>query len=237
MHDIPDPESFLQQPEAHHINGKSRRRVEPIPALDAADSVTVQIELLKETYDEILQAMANNEWEHDEGLRTVLLTGLGYLDGKMRLEQIERGYLSGDREGARRVDALANDLAAYHSMYSVMKFKAFKLYKVNQVLEFNVSGLKATERMWEGWADRMRRQHAELQSEVLRLRALMSEFKIDWDPSQSPLVTAALLLAQRADEVDREPEPEPEPPLQLDEPLLPPRVSLWKRISAFFRGS
>jgi hypothetical protein len=234
MHDIPDPENFLHDAQNFAANGNSSRRLESIPALDEADSVTLQIEILKETYEEILQAVANNEWEHDEGLRTVLLTGLGYLDGKLRLEQIEASRGLG-AQADERVNRLANDLAAYHSMYSVMKYKAFKLYKVNQVQEFNISGLRATERMWEGWADRMRRQHADLQAEVLRLRALMSEFKIDWDPAQSPAVATTLLLAQQA--AAPPPEPEPLPELEDVDELdpEPPSLTLWQRLVRYFR--
>lgn len=234
MHDIPDPESFLYDARSHSNNGSSRRRFEPIPALDEADAVTVQIELLKETYDEILRAIAENEWEQDEGMRTVLLRGLGFVDGSLRLRQVGDAT-SPDGESVTRVETLANDLAVYHSMYSVMKYKAFKLYKVNQVLEFNVSGLRATERMWEGWADRMRRQHTELQAEVVRLRALMSEFKIDWDPEQNPAVATTLLLAQKA--AAPPPEPEPLPDLfAFEEPPLVPKVPFWRRVADFFRG-
>jgi hypothetical protein len=63
-------------------------------------------------------------------------------------------------------------------MYAVMKFKAFKMYKLNQTLEFNVAGLRATERMWEEWAERMRREQTELRTELLRLRSVMSEFDV-----------------------------------------------------------
>jgi hypothetical protein len=94
----------------------------------------------------------------------------------LQVEQINRSQDAG--ELASRVDSLVQDLASYHSMYAVMKFKAFKMYKLNQTLEFNVAGLRATERMWEEWAERMRKEQSELRTEVLRLRSVMSEFDV-----------------------------------------------------------
>ena len=154
----------------------ARPRVEPIPVLDAAEQVTVQIDLLREQYEAIRRLSQANGWKEQEGLLTVLMSGVGYLDANLQVEGINRS--DDDGELARRVDSLVQDLASYHSMYAVMKFKAFKMYKLNQTLEFNVAGLRATERMWEEWAERMRREQAELRAEVLRLRSVMSEFDV-----------------------------------------------------------
>lgn len=154
----------------------ARPRVEPIPVLDAAEQVTVQIDLLREQYDSIRRLCQANGWKEQEGLLTVLMSGVGYLDANLQVESINRSEDAGELAG--RVDGLVQDLASYHSMYAVMKFKAFKMYKLNQTLEFNVAGLRATERMWEEWAERMRKEQSELRTEVLRLRAIMSEFDV-----------------------------------------------------------
>jgi hypothetical protein len=176
MSDFADSESELT---GQTRTPRPRPGLEPVPILDAAESVTLQIEILKESYDEMVRVMGENEWDSEEGLRTLLLTGLGYQDARLRLGLIADRNAMGDPSGSEHLDRLVNDLAAYHAMYSVMKFKAFKLYKVNQVLDFNVAGLRATERMWEGWADVMRRRQADLQAEIERLRAQLSEFEID----------------------------------------------------------
>ncbi len=154
----------------------ARPRVEPIPVLDASEQVTVQIDLLREHYEAIRRLCQANGWKEQEGLLTVLMSGMGYLDATLQVESINRIEEAG--ELARRVNSLVQDLASYHSMYAVMKFKAFKMYKLNQTLEFNVAGLRATERMWEEWAERMRKEQAELRAEVLRLRSVMSEFDV-----------------------------------------------------------
>ena len=215
----------------HEGDDRRPRRVERIPVLDEAESATLQIELLKENYEELLKVVADTEWAVDEGFRTVLLSGLGYLSAKAKLDEVNRLAANGDAEAAKKMDAMVKELAAYHSMYSVMKFKAFKLYKVNQVLEFNVSGLRATERMWEGWADRMRRQHAAQQAELLRLRSLMSEFKLDWDPAASGTASAKT-----------EPEPAQERPDESAPQVQPlavvptTQLSFWGRLKWLLTG-
>src|SRR4051794_35053221 len=104
---------------------RTRPGLEPIPVLDAAGSIAVEIEILKESHEEILRVLRENEWDLEEGLRTLLLTGLGYQDAKLRLGQTEEEGGASGSASAAQIERLANDLAAYHSMYSVMKFKAF----------------------------------------------------------------------------------------------------------------
>jgi hypothetical protein len=209
------------------------RRIEKIPVLDEAESATIEIELLKENYEELLRVVAENEWAEDEGLRTVLLSGLGYLNAKAKLDEVNRLAANGDAESAKKMDAIVRELAAYHSMYSVMKFKAFKLYKLNQVLEFNVSGLRATERMWEGWADRMRRQQSAQQAELLRLRSLMSEFKLDWDPAASA-TTEDDLQAEPSEGVGDTKAAQVQPQPRSSVPPAP--LSFWGRLKWLMSG-
>ena len=236
MQDLPDFENLGINSGSPMREYRPRPGLEPIPAFDVATAVTLQIDVLRETYDEIMRVILDNEWEREEGLRIVLLSGLGYLDAKERLEHLSPSSVAGDVESARHLDTLVNDLASYHQQYSVMKFKAFKLYKVNQVLEFNISGLRETERMWEAWAARMRKQHSELQTEVIRLRSLMSEFRLDWDAPLSREVEVGLAPVQP----ETEPETEVEQPsrvLEQEPPILmycEKRLTLWERIKRFF---
>jgi len=215
-----------------------RHGLELVPEFDRAESVTVQIEILKESYDKLKDVIVANEWEQEEGLRTVLLNGLGYLESDLQVKRInEAAFAANQAEAAKRMDTLVKDLAAYHSMYSVMKYKAFKYYKVNQVLEFNISGLRATERMWEGWAERTRRQQAELQAENLRLRALMSEFKLDWDTGGGQEAPAALpgpipFTLEADDPVGAD-------TVRLDQTVQetePPKPGLWSRFWRWMPG-
>jgi hypothetical protein len=244
MQELPDFDSSLRDAGSRDRKYDQRPRTDALPEFERAQTVTLQIEVLRETYDDLLRTIVANEWEREEGLRTVLLTGLGYLDARLNLEGLSPDSVErSDADAVRRVDAMTRELAAYHSMYSVMKFKAFNLYKTNQALEFNVSGLRATDRMWEGWADRMRREHAQLQVECIRLRSLMSEFKLDWDQSiaydtqaleqlEQPHITTPLLPRILTEGVARPEASHDEPPLPT--PQAPPQPTLWEKIKAFF---
>lgn len=205
-------------------NKTSRRVVEPIAMLDGAESVHLSIEILRESYDEILEVLRQNELDHEEGLRTVLLNGLGYMDASIRLGRINDASRADGKEKDELVQGLVQDLATYHSMYSVLKFKTFKLYKLAQKLEFNVAGLRASDKLWEEWADRMRQEQAQMQAELIRLRALMSEFKADMDYVPSPL-----LPPEAPEQSSGETDEETNKPQALDDSSTT-TVSLWMRI-------
>ena len=194
----------------------------------------VRIEILRETYDEIQALLREQDMEHEEGLRTVLINGLGYLDASLRLDKINRASRDDGSEEAELVQGLVQDLATYHSMYSVLKYKTFKLYRLAQKLEFNVAGLRAADQMWEEWAERMRREHAVMQAEVIRLRALMSEFKTDMDPVPSPLsVSQAHIETLMIDDVQGF-DSRLGMPQDTSAPQL--RISFWWRIRTLFRS-
>jgi hypothetical protein len=230
------PENF-DPPAAHHerpMGGAPQRaRVaqEPIPMLDGAQTMSVSVEILKEHYDEILHVLETNEWDLDEGVRTVLLTGLGYQNGRLNLQQIEGLADRGQGAAVQRVDDIVRELAAYQSMYSVLKFKAYKLYRLNKVLEFNNSGLRAQEDMWLEWAERMRTENEAMRSEVIRLRALLSEFKLDWDKAGGPPLPRGVQAAIDHVEAPRQDEQVVQ---VVDEPEV--RPGFWQRLKWLFRG-
>jgi hypothetical protein len=199
--------------------------------LDEAQTMSVSVEILKEHYDEILRVLETNEWDLDEGVRTLLLTGLGYQNGRLNLQQIEGLADRGHGAAVQRVDDIVRELAAYQSMYSVLKFKAFKLYRLNKVLEFNNSGLRAQEDMWLEWAERMRTASEALRVEVIRLRALLSEFKLDWDNAGGPPLPSGVQAA--IDHVEA-PRPEENVKEAVNEPEVPPGI--WQRLRRLLGG-
>ena len=220
------------------VRDRGTRSLQPEPILDAASVLTVSVEILKESYDEILQVARASGHGEDEAVRIVLLSGLGYEAGRLHLDGLNHAASLGTELSAARVDAMVNELAGYHSMYSVLKYKAFKLYKQNQRLEFNNAGLRAQEEMWNEWADRMRRERDTLNAEVLRLRSLLSEFTLDWQASGGPelpkgLVQAAQVpMEQIAQPVEAAEEaPEESPAVPAAEPQ-----GLWARLLRFLRG-
>jgi hypothetical protein len=176
-----------QVDKARRTQGVVQSAIRPVRLLEGAEAVTFQVDILKESYEEILALIKLNDMEHEEGLRTVLLAGLGYMDAQLRVDRINRAYVAQDPKVTEHIEGLTQDLAAYHSMYSALKYRAFFLYKTSQKLEFNVAGLRASERMWEEWAARIRQEHSDLRAEVARLRAIVSEFRVDGEPLILPV--------------------------------------------------
>jgi hypothetical protein len=198
MHENTDLPKPVRDDEGRPHTAKWRPGLEPIAMFDEARPVKLEVEILEESYRELLALMRANEWTVDEGLRTVFLAGLGFQTGQWHLDAIRALAGRDDPALTARVDTMVNELASYHSMYSVLKFKAFKLYKMNQILDFNNSGLRAQEELWHEWAARMRRDKEELQAEILRLRSLLAEFKLDWDSAGGPPLPPGIIAAARA---------------------------------------
>jgi hypothetical protein len=212
--------------------------IERVPLLDVASTVTVSVEILKESHDEILAIARESGYSEDEAVLLVLLSGLGYESGRLHLDALNRAANLGTELSPARVEAIVNELAGYHSMYSVLKYKTFKLYKQNQRLEFNNAGLRAQEQMWQEWSDRMRKERESLRDEVLRLKSILSEFSLNWEASGDPPLPQAVLDAAQ---LPKEPEPEPEPEHQVlsmedyAAPDVEVRRGLWWRVVRFFR--
>lgn len=211
-----------------------RPGLEPIPLFEAARTVKLEVEILEENYRELLALMRTNEWTSDEGLRTVFLAGLGFEMAKWHLDTIGALAHRNDPALLERVDTMVNELASYHSMYSVLKFKSFKLYKLNQVLEFNNSGLRAQEELWHEWAARMRRDKEELQAELIRLRSLLSEFKLDWDKSGGPPLPPGLNLAAKAQTANLPEQHVIEVPAAVPQAEDPSTLGFWGRLRWLF---
>jgi hypothetical protein len=203
---------------------------------EEANSVKLEVEILEESYRELLALMRANEWTVDEGLRTVFLAGLGFQTGQWHLDAIRALAGRGDAAMTDRVDTMVNELASYHSMYSVLKFKAFKLYKMNQILDFNNSGLRAQEELWHEWAARMRRDKEELQAEIIRLRSLLSEFKLDWDNAGGPPLPPSLVAAAEEAHQDERTEGVRGGERDISLKADPPQPGFWERLRRLFGG-
>ncbi|PWH15456.1 MAG: hypothetical protein DDG58_11495 [Ardenticatenia bacterium] len=125
-----------------------------------AEIVTLQIEVLKETYDEMLKVIQRNGWELEEGLRILLTLGSGYAQG--------RYLLQADTEQQHR---LAERLADLESVAAVMKFRTYTFMRDNQVLEMRSAALQNAVVGLEAVVQRLRSERDALCAELEKLRA------------------------------------------------------------------
>lgn len=125
-----------------------------------AEKVSLEIEVLKETYDDILAEIERNGWQPDEGPRILLTLGLGYAKGQLAIEADDsaRAYL------ADRVTNL-------ESLAAVMKFRTFSFMRDNQTLEMQMGGLRNSVTGLEGALHRLRPERDALKAEVDKLTA------------------------------------------------------------------
>jgi len=124
-----------------------------------AETLTLEIELLKETYDLVQQAIEANNWDPQEGPLTLLTLGLGYVQGQ---------HLLASDDAERR--ALAERLTNLESMYAVMKYRAYSYLKDNQVLDLKISGCEAENRALAQLSKRLREEIQVLKTENARLQ-------------------------------------------------------------------
>ncbi len=125
-----------------------------------AQIVTLEIKILKETYEEILKVIQRNGWEIEEGLRILLTLGSGYAQG--------RYFLEAEDEQQHR---LAERLADLESVAAVMKFRAFTFMRDNQVLEMRSAALQNSVTGLEAVVQRLRLECEDLRAELERLRS------------------------------------------------------------------
>lgn len=122
-----------------------------------AETVKVEIEVMKETMDEARKVFASNGWDEAEGLRIALTTGIGKLMTDQTLS--DDALASPDT-----LKGLSDRMMQLESLYAVMKFRAFHLMKDNQTLEIQNNALRNTIHAMEGQVQRLQHEIAALKS-------------------------------------------------------------------------
>jgi len=122
---------------------------------DGAETVDIEIRVLKETYEQILATIERNGWEVQEGLQVLLTVGLGYAQGQRLLQ--------GDDEERNR---LVSRLMELESVSAVMKFRTFSFMRDNEVLEMSTGALRNTILGLEGLVQRLREENLALKQEL-----------------------------------------------------------------------
>ncbi len=125
-----------------------------------AGKVTLEIELLKETYADLQAAIERNGWQPEEGPLIVLTLGLGYLQGQR--------LLAADDE---TLASLANRLTNMESQLAVMKFRTYSFMQDNQTLEMRMGALRNSANGLEHVVRRLQPERDALKAEVERLQA------------------------------------------------------------------
>jgi|YNPNPStandDraft_1061719.scaffolds.fasta_scaffold52098_1 chromosome segregation ATPase len=145
-----------------------------------ADIVTLEVKILKETYDEIVKVIQRNGWEIEEGLRILLTLGSGYAQGHYLLQA--------DNEQQHR---LAERLADLESVAAVMKFRTYTFMRDNQVLEMRSAALQNAVVGLEAVVQRLRSERDALGAELERLRAEVTRLQRGGVNDTTPMASAS----------------------------------------------
>jgi hypothetical protein len=126
---------------------------------------TVHFTVPRDLLRKALALAQENRWSDDEALRIVFAYGVSYLLGERRL----REAMARDHELAQEVQRLTDELMTMHSMYAVMKFRAFTLEQEKQALELRIAGLEGENRMYAQRLAKFRQDEEALRAEIATL--------------------------------------------------------------------
>ncbi len=130
--------------------------------------VALRIPVLEETHEQLRQLITAQGWDEEEGLRTVLTAGLGFL--RVRALEQARGEGRLDEQQYRsELSALSAAVAEWQAQYAVMKFRAYQFQEKARTLEMRVAGLRGEDRFREAWVLRARDRLEQLEAEYERL--------------------------------------------------------------------
>ena len=130
------------------------------------EPATFEVTVESETAHEIERVIAENGWERTEGLRLILGSGLGYLQGEKTLKAIESGAMT-----AQDLHKLVSRLMDTESRLAVLRFRAFELQRANQNWELSTGAIQNDRMGLRGVVQRLREEIAALKAENAQLRA------------------------------------------------------------------
>lgn len=131
-----------------------------------AETVTISIPILKESYTEMATLIQRNGWDLETGFRILLAQGYAYAKGEQ--------FLQADEETAQR---MLQNLLERESTYAVLKFETFHLMRDNQTLEMREAALRNAVSGLEQAVFRLRQENETLRAENQRLQEEVSTWQ------------------------------------------------------------
>jgi hypothetical protein len=154
----PLPQS--NDPEFHSLSEDFERRF-----FDGAEQVKVEVTLMRETWDDLLKVIEDNEWKPNEGLIILLTTGMAFLRAERALS-VPQGAaaLSGEE-----VKKLLDRLMVIEARYASIKNFAFDIMRDHRVLEIKHAPIEQEYLHYKGMVWPLRRENDALKAEITRL--------------------------------------------------------------------
>jgi hypothetical protein len=111
------------------------------PSPESNDYQRIEINLLKDLFQDLITEFEKNHWAVEEGFYYVLAVGLAALQNSCQPRLISS-------EESMVIDQLQSERIRMHGRYSVMKHQVAKLQQDAKSLEIQ---LKATQSLWDAF--------------------------------------------------------------------------------------
>jgi len=128
---------------------------------DGAQQVTIEVTLMRDTWESILEECEKHAWKQNEGLIVLLTTGMAFLRVQRALS------VGGDVAGLRDEDVrrLLNRLVEIESRFAAIKNFAFDMMRDHRVMETQHVAIERTAVGYERLAARLREENLALRAE------------------------------------------------------------------------
>ncbi|HML20956.1 MAG TPA: hypothetical protein PKD09_04865 [Aggregatilinea sp.] len=155
----PLPQS--DDPEFHSFSEDFEHRF-----FDGAEQVKVEVTLMRETWDDILAVIEDNEWKQNEGLVILLTTGMAFLRAETALSVTQDAAgLSGEE-----VKKLLDRQMVIEARYASIKNFAFDIMRDHRALEIKHAPIEREYLHYKSMVWPLRRENDALKAENERLK-------------------------------------------------------------------
>lgn len=133
---------------------------------DGAEQVKVAVTLMRETWDDLLKVIEENEWKPNEGLIILLTTGMAYLNAERALS-VSQGAadLSGEE-----VKKLLDRLMVTEARYASIKNFTFDIMRDHRILEIKYVPIERGYLNYKRMVLSLEKDNEALRAEVTRLK-------------------------------------------------------------------
>jgi hypothetical protein len=122
--------------------------------LDGLQMIHIELDLLKDQWDELKNEFQTNEWPDEEGLRFVLAAGLRAIQNQKTAETL----VNDQTNLAAELERLQTERMYLDGRYAVMKFRAYQFMQACKTLEWKLNASKFEMKGLEEYNQKLRSQ-------------------------------------------------------------------------------
>jgi hypothetical protein len=122
--------------------------------LDGLQMIHIELDLLKDQWDELKNEFQTNEWPDEEGLRFVLAAGLRAIQNQKTAETL----VNDQTNLVSELERLQTERMYLDGRYAVMKFRTYQFMQACKTLEWKLNVSKFEMKGLEEYNQKLRSQ-------------------------------------------------------------------------------